>query len=428
MPDQTASRSAGAGEAEDADGQCCVVGTGLTGLAAALAMAQSGFAVSLIGPPPGLDPGRQDRRTSALFGSTIDLLANLGVWDQPALGPQGLAGLTLIDDTGRLFRAPEVTFHARDIGRRYLGYNIVNHRLLTCLWRRVIDDPAIRTYPALATEISCREKRIDIVLANGTGLSSSLLVAADGARSSCRAAAGIATRAWGYPQCAIVASIGHDRPHREISLEFHRPGGPLTTVPTGDGTSGLVWVVSPAEASRLQTVDDRGFIDALSRGLKGLLGRITSASPRSVFPLAGMSAGRLGAKRIVLVGEAGHQLPPIGAQGLNLGLRDVAWLADVMTEARTAGRDPGSDVCLAAYSSARQFDVASRTFAVDTLNRSLFLGLPAADLARATSLAALATLPWLRRAIMHEGVSPAGQTPRLLQPSAASPSCGSNTT
>jgi 2-octaprenyl-6-methoxyphenol hydroxylase len=183
-------------------------------------------------------------------------------------------------------------------------------------------------------------------------------------------------------------------------------------------SSSLVWVERPEEAARLKDLPTTLFAAELEQRLQGLLGTISDIGPRSVFPLSGLTADRLGRRRVALVGEAAHVLPPIGAQGLNLGLRDAAVLADVAGAAKAAGQDPGADATLAEYATRRAGDILSRTMAVDLLNRSLISGFLPLHLARGAGMHLLGTFPALRQLVMREGMQPSVALPRLMQPHA----------
>jgi 2-octaprenyl-6-methoxyphenol hydroxylase len=240
-------------------------------------------------------------------------------------------------------------------------------------------------------------------------------VAADGRASRAPAAAGIAVRAWSYPQAAVVTSFGHSRPHRATVNELHRQTGPLTTVPLPGQRSALVWVEAPDEARRLAGLDDAAFAAELEERLQGVLGAIGEVEPRAVYPLGGRRAESMGARRIALVGDAAHAVPPIGAQGLNLGLRDVATLADCVSEARERGEDIGGEATLAAYDRARRLDVLGRSLSIDLLNRSLLTDLLPVEALRGLALHALAAVPALRRLLMQEGAGLAGPLPSLMR-------------
>jgi 2-octaprenyl-6-methoxyphenol hydroxylase len=311
-------------------------------------------------------------------------------------------------------------FEAAEIGADAFGMNVENSALLSALGERVADSPAIRWHETTAVSVETNADDARIGLESGERLNAALVVGADGERSLCRKAAGIPDRSWSYPQAAIASRFSHQRPHHGISTELHRRAGPLTTVPLAGDCSSLVWVERPEVAEELMRLDDLSFAAELERALGGVLGRVTSVGPRASFPLSGVTADALGANRVALVGEAAHRLPPIGAQGLNLGLRDAAWLADLVADAVASGRDPGAPRLLQDYDRVRRGDVLSRTAVVDTLNRSLFADWLPADIARSAGLLALKSIGPLRRLFMREGMGPGGDLPRLMQPGARS--------
>ncbi len=393
-----------------------VVGTGPSGLATALALARSGVETVLAGPPPAAPRAR----TAALFSGSIDLLRHLGVLAACADGSAAIKAIRLIDDTGGLLRAPEALFTAADAGLEVLGFNIPNSVLLAALETAVHAEPRIQIVTTVAvTGLETGEAQVIARLAEGGTLAARLVVAADGRQSVCRTAAGIGTHGWSYPQTAVVALVEHTRPHRNVSTELHRRPGPLTTVPLPGLASSLVWVEDTRRAEALLALDETAFRAELDRHLKGLLGPIRATTARAAFPLGVTTADRFAARRVMLVGEAGHVIPPIGAQGLNLGMRDVAMLADFVGEAVAAGGDPGAGDVLAAYDTARRGDIGTRTFAVDMLNRTLISGLLPADLLRGLGLHALNSIGPLRRAVIRQGLHPSGTRPTLMRPHGA---------
>ena len=222
-----------------------------------------------------------------------------------------------------------------------------------------------------------------------------------------------------YDQLALATNFRHTLPHRDVSIELHREHGSLTTVPLPDPhTSSLIWVGSPAEIAQLTRSSDAGFIEALGERLGDLLGVVSEPGARAAFPVAGLTADRLAAKRTVLLGEAAHILPPIGAQGLNLGFRDAGALADCIADALGRGQDPGGTETLQAYAEARRLDIMTRTLGVDLMSRSLLTSLPPLQAARGILLHGLNALAPLRRAVMRIGLTPPTALPRLMRPDA----------
>jgi 2-octaprenyl-6-methoxyphenol hydroxylase len=322
----------------------------------------------------------------------------------------------IADDRGGLVRAPEMLFTAAEIGLTHLGVNVPNPPLLAALEaaaRRA--DRITRIETAAATALQPMPDSVHLILAEGGNVEAGLAVAADGRASKAPAAAGIEVRAWSYPQTAVVTSFGHSRPHHDTVNELHRQTGPLTTVPLPGLRSALVWVEAPEEARRLAGLGDAAFAAELEERLQGVLGSIGEVAPRAVYPLAGQRAERMGARRIALVGEAAHVVPPIGAQGLNLGLRDAATLADCVSEAKARGEDIGGEAMLAAYDRARRLDVLGRSLSIDLLNRSLLTSLLPVEALRTLAVHTLAGVPRLRRLFMQEGAGVAGPLPSLMR-------------
>lgn len=387
-----------------------VVGAGPAGLATALAAAVSGFDVAMIGPRP----MSEDRRTAALFGPSITFLERLGVWPRIRAAATPLATMRLVDATSALLRAPEVSFQAAEIDLEAFGYNIPNAVLTTALEDGVAALCTRIVTPAVTGAIET-EGALALATVDRGDIRCRLVAAADGRRSLLREHAGISVSSWTYPQAAVVATLTHSRPHRNVSTEFHRNEGPLTVVPAPGNTSSLVWVETPARAAALAALDDAAFVSALSGHLKGLLGAITELTPRQSFPLSGQTADRLTGRRLALIGEAAHVIPPIGAQGLNLSFRDAATLADNLTAARRDGRDiAGADV-LSGYEALRAGDIRSRVWGVDLLNRSLLSRHAPVQWARGFGIYALASFGPLRRAAMRAGLRPTGPLPELMR-------------
>jgi 2-octaprenyl-6-methoxyphenol hydroxylase len=390
-----------------------VVGTGPAGVVAALAMAQTGLGTIAVGPAT--DPAR-DTRTTALFTGSVALLNNLGLGERLGTVLVPMTGLRLIDDTGGIWRAPEILFRADELGLDQFGSNIDNAALNTALMDAAGMQPGLRLIDATVQPgFVFEDDTVTVHLGGGGTISARLVIGADGRGSLCRREAGIEAHTSPYAQSAVATRFRHTRPHDGISSEFHRPAGPLTTVPLAGLESSLVWVETPVEARRLMALDDADFIGTLDERLQGLLGTVIAIGPRASFPLTRMAADRLGARRIALVGEAAHVIPPIGAQGLNLGLRDIATLVELVTGSHKLGADIGGDAVLRAYNAARRADVATRTAMVDTLNRSLISDFLPLHLIRGAGLHALNSLPWLRRLVMREGLHPSGHAPALMR-------------
>jgi 2-octaprenyl-6-methoxyphenol hydroxylase len=396
--------------------QIAVVGAGPAGLVSALALHALGCAVVLVAPAYDQARAAKDTRTTALLSSSVTLLENLGVWKRCRQVAAPLTSIRIIDDRKGLLRAPEVLFRASELGLAEFGANIANPALVAALNEAAKAAPGLDHLATRAvTRVTPRDAAVRLELAEGGSLEATLAVAADGRNSLVRAGAGIGVSTWTYPQSAIAAVFRHSGEHNGVTTELHRRTGPLTTVPLADNTSSLVWVEEPSEAQRLGALPDQGFAAALEEQLRGLLGCISCASERVVFPLSGLKADCMGRNRTALVGEAAHVIPPIGAQGLNLGLRDACVLAECVADACQRDSDIGAPEVLQTYHQARQADVVMRTLAVDAFNRSLIADLLPVQALRGAGLHLLANSPWLRRLLMERGMTPVGPLPQLMR-------------
>jgi 2-octaprenyl-6-methoxyphenol hydroxylase len=394
-----------------------VVGTGPAGVAAALALAHVGAEIALIGPaPPKVSARSLETRTAALLASSVDLLKALNVWQTLSPHAAPLTAIRIIDASHSLFRAPDIEFKASELGLEAFGYNIANTTLVETLYAR-----AQAVLPAVAavsvTGIAIDGSKAVLSLSEGAPLSARLVAGADGRLSICRRSAGIGVTERRYDQAAIATSFRHTLPHGNVSTELHKEDGSVTTVPLPDPhASSLIWVGPLAEIMGLMQRDEEGFGDALSERFGGLFGAVSDVGARAEFPVARLTVDRLAAKRTALLGEAAHVLPPIGAQGLNLGFRDAASLADCVAAALRQGRDPGGEDVLDAYVRARRLDVMTRMLGVDLLSRSLLTSLPPLQAARGIVLHGLKALPPLRRAVMRLGLTPPTELPTLMRP------------
>jgi len=389
--------------------EVAVVGGGPAGLTAAIALASAGIETALIaGVPP------SDNRTTALLSGSVAALDALEVWALCGTHAAPLTAIRIIDATSRLLRAPEVMFQAAEIGLDAFGHNIENRHLIAALERRAAGLLHLRRIEATAAAIEPDDDGVTIRLDSGALLTARLAVGADGRKSLCRAAAVIEMTQHAYPQAALTLNLGHTRPHNGISTEFHTETGPFTLVPLPGLRSSLVCVLEPDAAGDLGALDALALSAEIERRARSILGKVSVEDARGVFALAVETAQNFGRDRIALVGEAAHVIPPIGAQGLNLGLRDAATIAELVVEARQDGEDVGAPELLSRYDRMRRADVTNRTVAVDMLNRSLLSDFLPVQGARGFGLYLLDRIAPLRRAVMREGVEPAAQ-PRLMR-------------
>ncbi len=391
-----------------------IAGAGAAGLTTGIALAQAGFAVTVAGP---LDI-RRNGRTVALFEASLQLYRALGLWERLAPHSASLERIRLIDDTGSLFPTAPVLLRADEIGLAAFGANIENADLVAALAESARQTPGLTLMETNLVDYLISSEKVIARTSTGDSIEAQLLAGADGRNSLVRKWAGVGVKEWSYPQTAITALLWHERSHRQTSTEFHTRHGPCTLVPlpaTADRKhrSSLVWLMRPDDAIRRMAMDDSALAQDIRKQTHDLHGDIGLEGPRGAFPMAGLKCLRLTSTRVALIADAGHAFPPIGAQGLNLGLRDVAQLAASLGVA--GRRDPGCAAALAHYESARRLDVASRIAGVAALNRSLLIHEAPVDFARAAGLAAMSHIGPLRRALMREGVTPAGRLPPLMQ-------------
>jgi 2-octaprenyl-6-methoxyphenol hydroxylase len=376
-----------------------VAGTGPAGMLAALSLASNGFAVTLIGPPANMNDGR----TTALMIPALAFLNGIGVLGEIEPRAAPLRVMRIVDGTRRLVRSPVVTFHASEISEPHFGLNIPNQVLNSTLQAAVRANTRIDWRASLVEDWHLDGDIATARLADGAELSAKLAVAADGRNSSAREAAGIRRTAQTYPQSAIALSFAHTRVHSFISTEFHTESGPFTQVPLPGNRSSLVWVVAPREAARLAGLALAELSAEIETRMQSMLGHVTVDSPAQVYPLSVSLPRRFAQNRVALVGEAAHMFPPIGAQGLNLGIRDVQQLTEIALQNR---HDPGANLALDAYDSRRRPDILARTGAVSLLNRSLLSDMLPAQIVRSAGLGLLGAFAPARTFFMREGLRP----------------------
>ena len=381
-----------------AERSVAVVGGGLAGLVTALAVARTGRRVDLVDP----DGERADARTTAMLEPTVAVLRSLGVWSEIEPDTAALRTMRIIDGSRRLLRAPTVSFDASEIGRGAFGHNVPNAVAARALRSAIEREDAITSHPSRVATIEHEADSVGLTLEGGTCLEAALVVGADGRASPVRRAANIRARDWSYPQAAIVTTFRHELPHGDMSTEFHTEHGPATQVPLPGRRSSLVWVTTPHEAERLAALPGDALSTAVEERLASILGRVDVDGPVQRFPMAAMIAESYAGHRTMLVGEAAHAFPPIGAQGFNLTMRDVVDASEMQRDAA----DPGAADITRGYAALRGRDAQLRTLAVDALNRSLLSGLLPVQAAKAVGLGALKALPPLRQAVMREGFEP----------------------
>ena len=394
-----------------------VAGAGPAGLAAACLLAQGGCRVALVSPGVATEPETADaiRRTVALMQPSMRLLETLGVWTEQLKSHSApLETLRLVDDTGSMFAAPTVNFSHRELGDEPFGWNIPLDQLTAALHAAAVS-ARVNLSDAKASAFRTHNGKAEVTLDNGSVLIAPVAIAADGRHSVLRAGAGIATTEWRYEQSALAMSFAHSTPHRGVSIEFHKPTGPFTTVPLPGNRSSLVWLVKPHDVDSILALSPDDLAARLQLEMHGELGLVSDVSTPAVIPMQGLTARKFAASRLMLVGEPAHVVPPIGAQGLNMSLRDATFAADAITDAIRMDEDPGSEKLLSAYDERRRGDVVPRQAVIDTLNRSLMSDFFPLHAARAAGMTLLQHVPPLRKRAMLEGLNPPGPLPRAMR-------------
>lgn len=379
-----------------------VVGGGPTGRIAALKLAQLGLSTVLVAPAQ----GRVDGRTTALWQDSIALLDDIGVWTDLSGKTASLKKMRMIDDTGRLIRAPEVVFDSSELKLEEFGFNILNSDLNSVLEEKCASETNLTNVTGSAETVDFSETHVGVGVSTGETINARLAVAADGRNSMLRQAAGIEVKSWSYPQVAVVLNVEHRLPHQSTSTEFHTPTGPFTLVPLPGRQSSIVCVETEQGAAELVSMVSSELEMELERRAHSVLGAFKLASEVQKFPLTGLNAHSLAGQRLALVGETAHVFPPIGAQGLNLSLRDIHDLASVLQSAQLKNRDLGSPELLTLYEQKRTRDIKLRTNAVDALNRSLLTSFLPVQMARSMGMYMADRVGPLRRLLMREGMAP----------------------
>jgi 2-octaprenyl-6-methoxyphenol hydroxylase len=374
-----------------------VVGGGLAGLAAAVSLARAGHETLHLAPtaPP-------DRRTSALMMPSVEFLLSSGLIDSPEGTGHPLTAIRIIDATPRLIRAPETLFDAKEAGLDAFGWNFANATLLE---RFQAAAPATGlTSSNAAVTAYVRENGLGVLtLTDGSTVAAPLILGADGKKSLIRTEAGLPAREHKFDEAALVCDLELGRSIGGTSIEFHYPHGPFTLVPAGGTKANLVWIDEESVLRDTQAFGPEALLAAFRTRSQNLFGSIKLASPSFIFPLSVLTVPKAGRDGTVLVGESAHAFPPIGAQGLNLGLRDVADLVAVLADTDRTTPDWAIRASTA-YADRRAADLARTGTMVDTLFRSLLGEMLPSQALRAGGLWALKLMPSLRRQAFSIGM------------------------
>jgi 2-octaprenyl-6-methoxyphenol hydroxylase len=387
-----------------------ISGGGVAGLTAAAAFGSAGFSVICVDPEPPVTSATAagaDLRSTAFLQPAIQVLQTASLWEKLSPHAAPLQIMRIIDAGGAENEPRRIKdFDASDVSDQPFGYNLPNWLLRREMVARLAELPNVDFRPGVATKsILTRETEARVTLTDGTNISARLLIGADGRNSFVRQALGIPVRTWRYGQKALTFAVTHPIPHDNVSTEIHRSGGPFTLVPLPDRdgmpASAVVWMHEGPEIQRLAALDTAEFETAINARSCHIFGPLTLASPRMVWPIISQMAAALTGERTALMAEAAHVMPPIGAQGLNMSLTDIATL---LTLANATPGSLGDAQMLAAYEKARHRDIQTRVIGIDALNRASMLGAPALRDLRGAALNALYAVTPLRKALMRTGL------------------------
>jgi 2-octaprenyl-6-methoxyphenol hydroxylase len=400
--------------------QVLIAGAGFAGLSLAIALRQAlGATFHVTVADPGFARNGNDPRASAIVAAARRLFETVGVWEAVAPGAQPILDMAVTDSRlDDAMRPTFLTFDGEVASDEPFAHMIENAPLLTALEAKA-REVGVELMATAVADFDSSPDRITVRLQDGSSQTARLLVGADGARSSIRDRAGIATHGWQYGQSGIVTTVRHERDHNGRAEEHFLPAGPFAILPlkrdaTGHRSS-IVWTEETREAERIVALDDLGFHAELEKRFGLHLGEIEAVGPRRAFPLGLHVARTFVADRIALVGDAAHVIHPIAGQGLNMGLKDVAALAETIVDAARLGLDPGSPVTLERYQRWRRFDTMAMGVATDGLNRLFSNRSDALRLVRDVGLGLVDRLPVLKDLFIREAAGLTGEVPKLLK-------------
>jgi len=395
-----------------------ILGGGLVGMTLALAAAKKGISSHVVdrADPAELTAEGFDGRASAISTASWNLFANIGLGER--LAPHGcpIEAIAVTDAMrpGRIDFRPEPEEGS-------LGLMFSNRELRLALFEAAKDEPLIAWHAP--TEVARRERGehgVAVALADGAELTARLMIAAEGRRSPTREEAGLQIAHWDYRHRALIAGLTHEKPHDNVAWEIFYPAGPFALLPMKDGPAGehrsaLVWTVAEKDAAGVLALSERAFLAEVEKRMQGLFGRIALNGEVSSYPLGFQHTARITAQRLALVGDSAHGIHPIAGQGLNLGLRDVGALVEVLAEGMRLGLDPGDAQLLARYERWRNLDSFTVALATDGLTRLFGVKGRTASAVRRLGMAGVQRIPALKRFFMDEARGMSGDLPQLLR-------------
>ena len=382
-----------------------IVGGGIAGLVATAAFAHAGFQTICLDPESPSD--KTDLRSTAFLMPSVDLLAYSNLWSRLAPHASPLKTMRLLDaDPNSQTIREKADFLAADIGQDQFAFNIPNAILRREIGRHLANLANVRLEaPASFDHLTARTDQALVRLTDGRVIATNLVIAADGRHSAVRSQLGIPVRKWRYNQRAIVFTVSHPHQHDNISTEVHHSGGPFTLVPLANPhQSAVVWMEHSRQAGALMSLDDADFAKAATTRCCNVLGPLEIIGKRAIWPIIAQLAQRMNGPRSDLIAEAAHVVPPIGAQGLNMSLSDIALLLELVTNARAMDQDIGSPDLLARYNRQRLPVIAARITGIDALNRAAMTASPLLRDLRRAGLSAVFNIKPLRKTAIRLGL------------------------
>lgn len=401
------------------DADILIVGGGLNGPALALALAQGGLSVAVIDARPAIARAEEafDGRSYALALASVRVLQALGLWSGLRDKAQPITGIRASQGHAGQGASPLMLgFDAAEIEEGAMGQMVEDRHLYRAFLTAMQAEPLITLHSGAkvvgqATDAGAASVTLD----NGTVLHGRVLVGCDGRDSAVAQRAGIKRWGWDYGQTALVCAIDHELPHDGVAHQFFMPPGPLAILPLRGNRSSIVWSERTATAQAINALDDAAYLEVLRPRFGSFLGEISLAGARFAYPLRLTIAEKFVAERLALVGDAAHGVHPIAGQGLNLGLRDVAVLAEVLIEAARRGEDIAAADVLERYQEWRRFDVVRLALGMDAVNTLFSSGNPVLEVIRGLGMGAINALPMLRRMFIREAAGLNAAEPKLMQ-------------
>lgn len=390
------------------DAQVLIVGGGLNGLLTAHALKAAGISTRIIDPNPDAKP--LDGRAYALAATSVSMLRALGLWPKLQENAQPITDIKVSDGAAGQGAHPWfLHFDHTEIEEGPLGAMIEDTHLRVALQTGIEIDQG---------EVMCQSiepGHATLTLTDNTSLTARLIIGCDGRFSATATRAKIKRQGWNYDQKSLVATLAHEQPHQGTAHQMFMPSGPLAILPLTGNRSSIVWTETANTAAHIETLDDAAFLNYLKPRFGDFLGQITLAGPRYSYPLGLSMAESFIAPRLALVGDAAHGIHPLAGQGLNLGIRDTAALAETLAEAQRRGEDIGSEPVLTRYQTWRRFDANMLGFVTDNVNRLFSTANPLLSGIRRAGLGAINKTPALRQRMMREAAGLTGDLPRLMQ-------------